>query len=85
MYTVWGIYRHPMAMCLILSPLQNIHYTNRAAVLAGDINIYIIKFFNEAMMSYIATLMFKYLLYITAPSRITQLSTTCMDYCSVWT
>ena len=44
---------------------------------AGDINIDIIKFSNEDVVSYVSSLMsFKYLPYITVASRITQLSTT---------
>ena len=55
--------------------------TNRTTILAGDINIDIIKFCNEDVVSYVSTLMsFKYLPYITVPSRITQLSTTCIDH-----
>ena len=46
--------------------------TNRTTVLAGDINIDIIKFSNEDVVSYVSTLMsFKYIPYITQPSRIT--------------
>ena len=49
-------------------------------------NIDIIKFSIEDVMSDMSTLMsFKYLPYITAPSRITQLSTTCIDHIFVKT
>ena len=85
MYTVGGIYRHPNGnVSHFVSALECVLHkidTNRTTVLAGDINIDIIKFSNEDVVSYVSTLMsFKYLSYITVPSRITQLSTTCIDH-----
>ena len=85
MYTVGGIYRHPNGnvshfVTALECVLHKINET-RTTVLAGDMNIDIIKFSNEDVMSYMSTLMsFKYLPYITVPSRITQLSTTCIDH-----
>ena len=85
MYTVGGIYRHPNGnVSHFVSTLECVLHkidTNRTTVLAGDINIDIIKFSNEDVVSYVSTLMsFKYLPYITVPSRITQFSTTCIDH-----
>ena len=85
MYTVGGIYRQPNGnvynfVAALECVLHKIN-TNRTTVLAGDMNIDIIKFSNEDVMSYMSTLMsFKYLPYITVPSRITQLSATCIDH-----
>ena len=85
MYTVGGIYRHPNGnvshfVAALECVLLKIN-TNRTTVLAGDMNIDIIKFSNEDVMFYMSTLMsFRYLPYITVPSRITQLSTTCIDH-----
>ena len=85
MYTIGGIYRHPNDnVSHFVSGLECVLHkinTNRTTILAGDINIDIIKFSNEEVMSYMSTLMsFKYPPYITVPSRITQLSTTCIDH-----
>ena len=84
MYTVGGIYRHRNGnVSHFVSALECVLHINetRATVLAGDMNIDSIKFSNEDVMSYMSTLMsFKYLPYITLPSRITQLSTTCIDH-----
>ena len=85
MYTVGGIYRHPNGnVSHFVSALECVlHkiYANRTTILAGDINIDIIKFSNEDVVSYVSTLMsFKYLPCITVPSRITQHSTTCIDH-----
>ena len=85
MYTVGGICRHANGnISHFVSTLECVLHnsdTNRTTVLAGDINIDIIKFSNEDVVSYVSTLMsFKYLPYITVPSRITQLSTTCIDH-----
>ena len=54
---------------------------NDKTVLAGDMNIYIIKFPNEDDISYVKTLMsYGYLPYITLLSRITDFSMTCIDH-----
>ena len=85
MYTVGGIYRHPNGyVSHFVSALECVLHkidTNRTTILAGDINIDIMKFSNVDVVSYVSTLMsFKYIPYITVPSRITQLSTTCIDH-----
>ena len=47
----------------------------------GDINIDMIKFENEGTMNYLNTLFsFRFLPYITLPSRITSFSATCIDH-----
>ena len=84
MYTIGGIYIHPNGnVSHFVSALECVLHkinTNRTTILAGDIHIDIIKFSNEEVMSYMSTQMsFKYLPYITVPSCITQLSTTCID------
>ena len=81
MYTVVFFYRHPNGnVSHFVSALECVlHKINstRTTVLAGDTNIDIINFSNEDVMSYMS---FKYLPYITIPSHITQLSTTCIDH-----
>ena len=85
MYSIGGIYRHPngnvshfvSALELLLNDLDN----GRTTIIAGDMNIHIIKFTNIDVISYMTTMMaYKYQPYITLPSRITQLSTTCIDH-----
>ena len=62
---------------LLLNELDN----GRTTIIAEDMNIDIIKFTNIDAITYMTTMMaFKYLLYITLPSRITHLSTTCIDH-----
>ena len=52
-----------------------------SCILAGDINIDIIKLENEGTMNYLTTLFsYRFLPYITLPSRITNLSATCIDH-----
>ena len=84
-YTLGGIYRHPSwkvthfisDLEIVLNQMDN----NRTTVLAGDMNIDIIKFSNEEVVSYMTTLMsYGYLPYITIPSRITHHSMTCIDH-----
>ena len=51
-----------------------------SCILAGDIYIGIIKFENEGTMNYLTTLFsYRFLPYITLPSRITNFSATCID------
>ena len=85
MYAVGDIYRHPNGnVSRFVAALECVLHkinTNNPCVLAGDMNIDIIKFSNEDVTAYMSTLMSsKYLPYITVPSRITQLSTTCIDH-----
>ena len=52
-----------------------------SCILAGYINIDIIKFENEGTMNYLTTLFsYRFLPYITLPSRITNFSATCIDH-----
>ena len=84
-YTIGGIYRHPNGnvsyfitdLEIILNQIDNDETTG----LAEDINIDIIKFSNEDVVSYVTTLMsYGYLPYITIPFRITHFSMTCIDH-----
>ena len=84
-YTIGGIYRHPNGnvshfitdLEMVLNQIDN----DKTTVIAGDINIDIIKFSNEDVVSYVTTLMsYGYLPYITIPSRITNFSMTCIDH-----
>ena len=53
----------------------------KITVLAGDLNIDTIKFSNEDVVSYMTTLMsYRFLPYVTLPSRITNFSMTCIDH-----
>ena len=54
---------------------------NASCILAGDMNIDIIKFENEGTMNYLTTFFsYRFLPYITLPSRITSFSATCIDH-----
>ena len=85
MYSIGGIYRHPdgnishfvSALELLLNDLDN----GKTTIIAGDMNIDIIRFTNIDVISYMTTMMAnKNLPYITLPSRITLLSTTCINH-----
>ena len=84
-YIVGGTYRHPNGnVSHFISDLEAVlnHIDNdKTTVSAGDMNIDIIKFSNEDVVSYVTTLMsYGYLPYITLPSRITDFSMTCFDH-----
>ena len=52
-----------------------------SCILAGDMNVDIIKFVNQGTMNYLTTLFsYRFLPYITLPSRITNFSATCIDH-----
>ena len=54
---------------------------NASCILARDINIDIIKFENEGTRNYLTTIFsYRFLPYITLPSRITSFSATCIDH-----
>ena len=81
-YIVGGIYRHPNGnVSHFISDFEAVLIDNdKTTVLARDMNIDIIQFSNEDVVSYVTTLMsYGYLPYITLPSRITNLSMTCID------
>ena len=62
---------------MVLNQIDN----DKTAVLAGYINIDIIKLSHEDVVSYVTTLMsYGYLPYITIPSRIINFSMTCIDH-----
>ena len=84
-HNVGGVYRHPNGKVqhfitnleTVLNKIDN----GKTTVLAGDVNIDIIKFSNEDVVSYMTTLMsYRFLQYVTLPSRITYFSMTCMDH-----
>ena len=84
-FILGGIYRHPNGNMKhfvedLERTLMNIN-GNASCILAGDLNIDIIKFENEGTMNYLTTLFsYRFLPYITLPSRITSLSATCIDH-----
>ena len=84
-FILGGIYRHPNGnMRHFVEDLEqtliNIN-GNASCILAGDINIDIIKFENEGTMNYLTTLFsYRFLPYITLPSRITSFSATRIDH-----
>ena len=84
-YTLGGIYRHPngnvshfvSSLETTLSKLDD----RKNAILAGDMNIDLIKYTNESVTSYMSTMMsYRYLAYVTLPTCITQFFTTCIDH-----
>ena len=83
-YAVGGIYRHPNGnvshfisdLEIVLNQVDN----DKTTVLTGDINIDVIQFSNEDVVTYMTTLMsYGYLPYITIP-RLTYSSMTCIDH-----
>ena len=84
-YHSWIIYRHSNGKVINfksdLSTILNQWDNNRTTVLAGDMNIDIMNFSTEEVVSYMTTLMsYGYLPYITIPSRIAHHSMTCIDH-----
>ena len=84
-YIVGGIYKHPNGnVSHFISDLEAVLDqigNDKTTVLAGDMNIEIIKFSNEDVVSYVTTLIsYGYLPYITLPSRITDFSMTFIDH-----
>ena len=74
-FIMGGIYRHPNGnMKHFVDDLERTLMTingKTSCILAGDINIDIIKFENEGTMNYLTTLFsYRFLPYITLPSRI---------------
>ena len=84
-FTVGGIYRHPSGnVTHFVSSLETILTKlddRKNVILAGDMNIDLVKHTNENVISYMSTMMsYRYLPYVTLPTRITQFSTTCIDH-----
>ena len=82
---VGGLYRHPNGKTAhFVNDLEtSLHRIGDAVttILAGDINIDLIKFENDDTMNYLITLLSnRYLPYITLPSRLTDFSATCIDH-----
>ena len=80
-YTSGGIYRHPSGnVSHFVSSLETTLTKlddRKNAILAGDMNIDLIKYTNESVTSYMSTMMsYRYLPYVTPPTHITQFSTT---------
>ena len=85
MYTVGGIYPHPSGnVSHFVSPSETILTKlddRKNVILAGDMNIDLIKYTNENVVSYMSTMIaYRYLPYVTLPTRITQFSTTYIDH-----
>lgn len=85
-YTIGGIYRHPNGnIDHFISELEKVIITldpNRRTILAGDMNIDLIRFSeNDKTLQYVTTLLsHRFLPYITLPTRITSHSATCIDH-----
>ena len=84
-FTVGGIYRHPSGnITHFVSSLETILTKlddRKNVILAGDMNIDLVKHTNGNVISYMSTMMsYRYLPYVTLPTRITQFSTTCIDH-----
>ena len=81
-YTLGGIYRHPSGnVSHFVSALETTLDDRKNSILAGDMNIDLIKYTNENVASYMSTMMsYRYLPYLTLSTRITQFSTTCIDH-----
>ena len=84
-FIIGGIYRHPNGnMKHFVDDLERTLMTingEASCILARDINIDIIKFENEGTLKHLTTLFsYRFLPYITLPSRITNFSATCIDH-----
>ena len=84
-YTICGIYRHPNGntrhFVEDLDIALNKIGPNSTTIVTGDINIDIIKFENDETCNYLSTLLsYRYLPYITLPTRITNYSATCIGH-----
>ena len=84
-FIIRGIYRYPNGN--IKHFVEDLERTliningNASCILAGNMNIDIIKFENEGTMNYLTTLFScRFLPYITLSSRITSFSATCIDH-----
>ena len=84
-YVLGGVYRHPNGNTKYFvydleTTLEKIG-DKVTVILASDINIGLIKFDNEDTLMYLTTTMsYRYLLYITLPTRLTDFSATCIDH-----
>ncbi len=83
-FTVGGIYRHPNGNLIHFTSnldklLENLP-KKRSIIIAGDMNIDLLKYQNENNLNYITTFMsHRFLPYIITPTRITSHSATCID------
>ena len=80
-----GVYRHPNGNTKhfvydLETTLEKIG-DKATVILAGDINIDLIKLDNEDTLMYLTTIMlYRYLPYIALPKRLTDISATCIDH-----
>ena len=85
-YMIGGIYRHPNGrVAHFVHDLENSlskKAPDRRVMIAGDMHIDVIRVSeNEDTLLYVTTLLsYKYLPYITMPTRITPHSATCIDH-----
>ena len=84
-FTLLGVYRHPSGnRTHFTSSLEKaLSHVDRkqTVVVAGDINIDVIKFEKEEISNYTTMMLSKgFLPYITIPTRITSHSATCIDH-----
>ena len=84
-YTLGGIYRHPSGnVSHFVSSLETTLTKlddRKNATFTGDMIVEFEKYTNESVASYMSTVMsYRYLPYVTLPTRITQISTTCIDH-----
>ena len=84
-FVLCGIYRHPNGnighFTSDLDILLNTLGRYKSVIIAGDINIDLMKFEIDGIMNYISSLLSqRYLPFITLPTRITSHSATCIDH-----
>ena len=82
LYTLGAIYRHLSGnLSHFVSSLETIlTWWQENPILAGNMNIDLIKYTNESVESFMSTMMsYRYLPHVTLPTRIIQLSTNCID------
>ena len=84
-YVIGGIYRHPNGIVNhFVNDLENtlVKFDNKTTIIiAGDMNVDLIKFENDNTINYLTTLLSnQYLPYVTLPTRITDFSATCIDH-----
>ena len=84
-YVIGGIYRQPNGIVNhFVNDLENtlVKFDNKTTIIiAGDMNVDLIKFENDNTSNYLTTLLSnQYLPYVTLPTRITDFSATCIDH-----
>ena len=84
-YVIGVIYRHPNGIVNhFVNDLENtlVKFDNKTTmIIAGDMNIDLIKFENDNTINYLTALLSnQYFPYVTLPTRITDFSATCIDH-----